>query len=138
MRMKPTVSPLERDEMRIVAHWLNAQGALWLHPPNEGKRPLWVGARMKADGLLQPGAPDIIVLERYVMAPSTLGFGLAVELKRVGARGPSDAQFNWLHSMGQRGMLTTVAYGADQAIDFLQRHMRLCRPGNEMPQKITP
>ncbi len=119
--------PLEREDMRVVADYLRAVGARWLHPPNEGKRHPGKAAAMRRDGLLQPGAPDIFIFEKYALegSKSIDGFGIVIELKRIGGHKPSDEQYRWLYDLSERGMLTTVCYGSRSVIDFLLKHMRL-------------
>jgi hypothetical protein len=119
--------PTERAEMRMLADWLHAMRVLWLHPPNEGRRHPVVGAMMKRDGLLQPGAPDAIIFERWcdpdAPAEACAGFGLAIELKRSAGGRVSDEQEGWLLALGRRGWAVTIAYGADDAIDWLGKRL---------------
>lgn len=100
--------------MRVVADYLRARGALWFHPFNEGRRPPYVGRYLKTIGLT-PGVPDVVVIEA--------GGGIAIELKRVKGRPPSETQAWWLEQLRARGWRTHVAYGADDAIAFLAQHM---------------
>lgn len=126
-------NPLERDHLREVAKYLDSRGCLWFHPFNEGKRPPWVGAFMKKLGL-KKGCPDVLVFEHWtelLTAPvdvpvygAHFGFGMAVELKRIGGDKPSPEQTLWLARMARRGMKTLVSEGHLPALRFFDRHLK--------------
>ena len=117
-------APTEAVEMAIVAQWLNAKGVLWCHVPNEGKRSVWLGARMKQLGL-KSGCPDILVFEGWYdrQDPVQHGHGIAVELKRINGPGPSAKQMLWIEALRQRGWVTEVSYGAQEAIAFISKYL---------------
>lgn len=120
-------SPLEREEQQILAAWLDAKGVLWFHPPNEGKRKAWIGAKMKAQGL-KSGVPDVMIFEQWYDKESPIidatGFGIAVELKRQCGGNASQAQYDWLMALRKRGWKAVLCYGADEAIEFLKRMLK--------------
>ena len=117
-RRKPP-PPLERHEMLVLAQYLDARQLLWLHPPNEAKRSARAGAELKRLGL-KPGAPDVLV---FTPPPGRFGIsGVAIELKRRNTppSGVSVEQRNWLAAMAELGWKTHVAFGADDAIAWLE------------------
>lgn len=103
----------EYDEQVKLANYLDAKGYCWCHVPNGGNRNAVTGAKLKRQGV-KPGVPDVLIFE-------TKG-GIAIELKRKSGK-PSDVrdtQKEWLNALSNRGWQTKVAYGADEAIDYLE------------------
>jgi len=116
--MKSLKTPLEDQEMAVLADYLNACGFLWCHVPNEGKRSPRLGARMRRLGL-KAGVPDVLVFgHRYS--------GVAIELKRVGGRQPTSEQQWWLAELEKCGWVCIVAYGAMDAIEKMHAASRGC------------
>jgi hypothetical protein len=116
--MKNPNNPTESQEMAVLADYLDACGFLWCHVPNEGKRTPRLGAHMKRLGL-KAGVPDVLVFDFD-------GYGVAIELKRVGGRPPTAAQKWWLAELEKCGWRCIVAYGAMDAISKLRE---LCGGG---------
>jgi hypothetical protein len=118
--------PLEREEQAVLAQYLDARGVLWFHPPNEGKRKAWIGAKMKTQGL-KSGVPDVLIFERWYDkdAPTerATGFGLAIELKRQAGGNASQAQYDWLVALQRRGWKAVVCHGATEAITWLEKRL---------------
>ena len=86
--------------------------------PNAGKRPVYVGAKMKAEGLL-PGMPDMC------LPISRGGFNnLFVELK-VGKNKPSPNQIYIINKLNEFGNLAVVCYGQDQVKAQLLEYINL-------------
>lgn len=114
----------------MVAQYLDARRALWFHAFNEGKRPAWIGAYLKKIGL-RKGVPDLLIFEQWQdFNPATgrfnslkTGHGIAIEMKRVGGAKPSAEQVAWLGRLTRRGWITAVCFGAQPAIDLLQRYL---------------
>lgn len=106
--------PFEEVEQRTLAQFLDFKGFLWTHPPNEGKRNLVAGSRLKQAGMSK-GCPDVLIFD-----PPTGYVGCAIELKRKQGGKLSKAQGDWLINLNKCGWLVTVAKGADEAIKFIR------------------
>lgn len=108
-----------------TAEWLRLHRIKFIHIPNERKSSPQEGLMMKLLGL-EPGASDLLIFTpppRYPNAP-----GVAMEMKskarqkqdgtaRSGA--VSEDQIEWLAGMEALGWVTKVAFGADDAINYL-------------------
>lgn len=81
---------------------------LLYHIPNEGKRSVSAGARLKQEGL-KSGVPDICL-------PVARGLyhGLYIEMK-VGRNKPTENQNRWLKNLAEQSYKTAVCYGWDEA-----------------------
>lgn len=108
--------PTEDQEQRIVAQFLDLIGFRWSHTPNEGKRNVINGARLKAAGMKR-GCPDILIFDR---PPDSDYVGVAIELKRQKGGRLSDEQREWLDALSDRGWLARCCKGADEAIKFVR------------------
>jgi len=96
----------------VVAH-LKARGVagvVFLHPANGGARSAIEGAIFKSLGVA-PGAPDLLLW--------CAGKAYALELKADDGR-VSDSQADMLQRLGDAGVITAIAYGIDQALEFLE------------------
>lgn len=114
-------TPTEAVEQRMVAHYLDLRKLLWLHVPNEGKRNPVTGAILRGLGLKR-GAPDVLI---FTPPPRMHGIvGLAIEMKRCKPHhsSVSDEQKAWLAALSEAGWRTYVAYGAADAIRFVQEY----------------
>lgn len=103
----------EYDEQVKLANYLDAKGYLWCHVPNGGNRNPITGKKLKMQGV-KPGVPDCLIF--------TPKGGIAIELKRSNGN-PSDVRDNqkeWLNALSNRMWVTKVAFGADDAIDWLE------------------
>jgi hypothetical protein len=87
-----------------------------LHIPNEGKRSMVAGARLKQIGL-KPGTPDILL-------PVPVGgyHGLWIELKAIGGR-LSDAQHEVIAMLRGQGYRVDVCFGWDEARAAVERYL---------------
>lgn len=94
---------------RACAQYCNAQGWLWMHCPNEGKRGKAAAGKLAAHGLKR-GVPDILIFEWWSEFKSSdlrHGFGIAIELKSP--KGTLTAeQREWLKGLGSRCWHTAV------------------------------
>ena len=108
--------PVEADEMRTLLAWLNINGIVAEHSPNEGKRSFKNAAFLKSMGM-QKGMPDLKIFTQTGKAPH----GAVVELKRTTrAKPPTLEQAKWLDYFGSIGWPNRVCYGAQDAIDWLK------------------
>ena len=108
----------ETQEQIAVADYLRAKGIMFLHVPNEGKRSVTMGQILTAMGM-KPGFPDLLILE-----PRGAHHGLAIEMKIPGGR-LSYNQKEWLADLASRRYAAVAAWGADEAIRFIDEYMNL-------------
>ena len=90
---------------------------LLFHVPNEGKRSVYTGARMRSEGL-RAGVPDIclpVAKKRY--------HGLFVEMK-VGKNKPTANQIEWLSSLEEQGYMTAICYGWEAAKVVIENYLK--------------
>lgn len=140
--------PSEEHEQRALAQWLDLNRILWCHVPNGGQRSKAVAGKLRAAGV-KAGVPDVLIFdrprcagaecpaERLAHPPHELEHdparcrlrppGVAIELKRRRPAGSrisdsriSDDQVEWILDLSDRGWITRVCYGADEAIALLQ------------------
>lgn len=106
--------PLEKDEALILVAYLRRKGYKHHHSPNETGSSLEAqrrAIRMKQQGTSK-GFPDYLVLKDHQL--------YAIELKRQHSSSPSPEQQGWLTALGDCGIPSIVAYGAQAAIDYLE------------------
>lgn len=114
----------EAREQRALAKWLDGRfPGLWFHPPNGGARHPTVANYLKQEGV-KPGVPDVMIVLPFVYGSRYVG--MAIEMKRPKQEGskwsrPSNEQRGWLSQLARVGWYTTVAFGAEQAIEIVQR-----------------
>jgi hypothetical protein len=117
-QLKKSSVPTEYEEQIKLAEYLDMKGYCWCHVPNGGNRDAKTGAKMKKQGV-KPGVPDVLIFD----IPGHTCNGIAIELKRSNGV-PSDVrdtQKKWLTELESRDWLTKVAFGADDAIEWLER-----------------
>lgn len=119
-------APLEKDVQKSVADYLNTLGLSWFAIPNQ--RLLWSSTdnetshavyKSLIDQGMKPGVPDILVLNRPPQRPECKG--LALELKRADGH-KSDLTQNqqeWLRSFQNRGWMIGIAFGLDEAMQWI-------------------
>ena len=109
-------NPDEWTEMQVqcaVATVMNRARLLWCHVPNEGKRNVVAGARLRAAGL-KSGVPDILIFSPAPNRPEARG--VAIELKRKKGGRVSETQKEWLRRLSEEGWYATVCNGYDETI----------------------
>jgi hypothetical protein len=114
---KAGFNPHEEVDHMAVARYLNTLGIFWFHPANGGKRGKAEAGKLKAMGVVA-GCPDFIILDAPPLDPCAKG--VALELKRTKGGKVSEEQAAFLEKMGNRGWVTCVAHGANEALDFLR------------------
>ena len=110
--------PQEWEEQVTVIQYCQYHSILCNHTPNEGKRSLAEGKKLKEMGL-SPGFPDISILE-----PRGKYHGFYIEMKRKGNKATDD-QIKWLMELRARGYATALCYSADEAIAKIEKYMKL-------------
>jgi hypothetical protein len=86
---------------------------LYFAVPNGGWRNKITAARLKRTGT-KAGVPDLLIIDYPPKHPCFVG--TAIEMKRAKGGKVSDAQERWMRAMEERGWLTMVCRGADEAI----------------------
>jgi len=117
-QLKKSSAPTEYEEQIKLAEYLDMKNYLWCHVPNGGNRNAIAGAKLKRQGV-KPGVPDVLIFDD----PCNNSNGIAIELKRSNGRlsDVRETQKEWLTELESRDWLTKVAFGADEAIDWLER-----------------
>ncbi|MFH1568515.1 MAG: VRR-NUC domain-containing protein [Gemmatimonadota bacterium] len=105
---------VEAGHQRTVCQWLEANGVLYCHVPNERAQGL---QRQILAGLgVKPGVPDLLI---FTPPPSATGRGVAIEMKAPLGRASSQ-QLRWINDLEHAGWLARVCRGCDEAIAWLE------------------
>lgn len=108
----------EYDFQVAVARLLDASGLDWFHTPNEAKRSIGLGVKLKRAGL-KSGIPDVVII-----TPTKLGHvGLCIELK-VGKNKMTNNQYLWKDKLLNSGWAYFLAYGMDEVESILKKYYR--------------
>lgn len=115
--------PTESNEQQTLFAWARAMSgrypelAMLYHIPNEGKRSVRTGARLKAEGL-RAGVPDICL-----PVPRNGHHGLYIELKRRRNSRVTQEQMQWIGDLTAQGYVAAVCRGCDEAISLIRRYL---------------
>ena len=116
-RSKDPAEWTERQIQSAVATVLDRLNLVWFHVPNEGKRNVIAGNRLKAQGL-KAGVPDLIIASPAPNFPDARGVG--IELKRSKGGRVSERQRDWLYKLDKEcGWYTIVCEGYDATLATL-------------------
>lgn len=109
--------PTEDQEQKAFVQWLRFKGYPHFRVPNETyTKSFKQKAKNKALGV-SAGVPDL-----FVCVPHGECYELvAVEMKRRKGGVVSAHQKEWLATLEQSNIKTTVARGCDEAMDFIER-----------------
>ena len=115
--------PTESEEQMMLFLWAGYMRCdipelrLMYHIPNEGKRSMATGGRMRAEGL-KKGVPDICL-------PVARGphHALYIELKRAKGGRVSEEQKAWIDDLAAEGNLACVCHGWDDARKVILRYL---------------
>ena len=118
------VQSKEENEQVTLFRWAsyaqmqNEELKLMYHIPNEGKRSVAMGARLKAEGL-KAGVPDVCL-------PTAHGgyIGLYIEMK-VKPNKPTELQKQWLRDLRKAGHMTAVCYTWEEAKNLIEEYIKL-------------
>ncbi len=113
-------SPSEYEEAVTFSEYLTLKGYLFSHIPSETYSEHW-GVKMRNKRMgVHKGVPDYLILVKDKI--------VFLELKRrLGKQGGkngtvvSPEQRVWLTELAKRGAETLVAYGAGQAIEYIEK-----------------
>lgn len=124
MKHNPSALPLpsESVEQQCLFRWAELHTgkypelSLMFHIPNEGKRSLATGGRLKAEGL-KPGVPDICL-----PVPRGPYHGLYIEMK-AGRNRVTENQKWWLNRLSWQGYQTAVCYSCEEAAECIKKYL---------------
>ncbi len=112
--------PLEEEEQRDFAEWLDSKGVLWAHIPNERKANVAILSSLARQGL-KKGFPD-----NFIAVARGKWHGLFIELKRVkkclSVR--SKEQREWIKQLNSAGYKALFCYGAEEAKKAVEEYLK--------------
>ena len=91
---------------------------LIFHVPNGGSRNKLEASNLKCQGV-KAGVPDLVL-----PVPRGQYHGLFIEMK-YGKNKVQDSQKVWLSELEEQGYCTAVCYGAEAAVELIERYMNL-------------
>lgn len=111
----------EADEQIAVIEYCELLGIPVYHVPNEGRRSIYAGAKLRRQGM-RKGVPDLCV-------PVAKGryHSLYIEMKDKGGK-PTSEQVDWIYLLRGQGMCAAVCEGAGNAIALIDKYMALDDP----------
>lgn len=119
-----TIVPTESVEQRNLFHWARMMSgahpelSLLYHIPNEGKRSVATGRRMRQEGLKR-GVPDICL-----PVARSGKHGLYIELKRIKGSKVSDDQREWLSALEDQGYAVALCKGWEAAAKVIEKYIK--------------
>lgn len=116
--------PTESQEQQTLFEWAELQQQahpqlkLMFHVPNEGRRSVVTGRRLKSEGM-KKGVPDIC------LPVARRGYhGLFIEMKRLKGGRVSDEQNQWLALLKSEGYAACVCQGWAEAADYILWYLK--------------
>lgn len=115
--------PTESEEQQLLfeycmrVRYKYPQLEMMVHTPNEGKRNIYTGARLKREGL-RKGFPDISL--HY---PSFGYHGLMIEMKRKQGSKVTEEQKDWVEKLNKNGYAAVFAYGCEEAWQVIESYL---------------
>ena len=116
--------PTESEEQQALFEWINFNKGhypelkLMHHTPNEGKRSVSTGAKMKREGLVS-GVPDI-----HLPVAKGKYHSLDIELKRVKHSKISKEQEAFIRLLNMYDNFAIICYGWEQAIKVIEWYLK--------------
>lgn len=109
----------EEQEQNAFVQWLQYKNIVFTSIPNESKRSVVYGAKLKRMGL-QKGFPDLLILSRSEIIDDLGYAGIAIEMKSKTGKIRVEQQ-EWLDKLSEIQWVTRVCYSASEAIDFMEK-----------------
>ena len=110
--MSANLAPTEHDECVVFVQWLELQGLMFSHVPNETFTKSWKQKTKNKQEGVRKGVPDYIII-----TPTGLAF---VEMKRTKGGVISPEQKEWIEELNKlKGVEARVCKGAESAIEFI-------------------
>ena len=127
----------EDDEQRLLLNWAAMIAGrypdvrLLYHIPNEGKRSMATGGRLKGMGL-KKGVPDLCL-------PVQRGtyHGLYIEMKRADGGSATKEQKEWLRALDAQGYAVTLCHGWQAAAKEIETYLKLPKGETEHDRKTN-
>ena len=115
--------PTESVEQQCLFRWAKLQMGkypeldMMYHVPNEGKRSIYTGAKMRAEGL-RKGVPDVVL-------PVAKGgyHGLYIEMKRLKGSTTTTDQKEWIKKLNAYGYYACICKGWEVAKDVILQYL---------------
>jgi hypothetical protein len=112
------VTPSEYAECAALVDWMDRHGLTYTHVPLGGLRQKRTAAILRRLGA-RAGCPDYLVFSEPPMAVAPRGIAIEMKRRRGGTLSPAQGRF--VAELERCGWLVIVAYGAEQAVQELQR-----------------
>ena len=125
MRPLANINLTEDAVTESIVAYCNLRDIPIAHVPNEGKRSVQYGARLKKMGM-QKGFPDLII-----PLPNGKYHGLYIEVK-VNNNTTTVDQKKWLTLLHCNGYAATACWGIDDSLAVVNRYLR----GEEIPMRL--
>ncbi len=114
---KNVFSPSEDEDQEAVINYCRLKSIPVVHIPNESKRSVSYGAKLKRLGL-SPGFPDL-----FIPRASNGSHGLFIELKTDKGT-VSDEQVEWILRLRSEGYTAYVCRGFDAAKEAIDQYLQ--------------
>ena len=119
MKKKDIPFVTEEKEQTALVQWLTYKKIVFTSVPNESKRSVVYGAKLKRMGL-QRGFPDLLIFTRSKILKESGYLGIAIEMKSLKGRIRPE-QTEWLDTLSLEGWLTQICFGFNEAVDYLEK-----------------
>ncbi len=116
--VKTVYKSSESGEQEAVIDYCDLMHIPAVHIPNEGKRSISYGAKLKRMGMRR-GFPDI-----FIARARGKYHGLVIEMKYDDGKTTKD-QKDWLRILSSEGYAVAVVYSADAAIGLIKQYEKL-------------
>lgn len=118
-----TIVPTESEEQQALFRCCAVEMSRYpdldmlVHTPNEGKRSISQGAKLKREGL-RKGFPDI-----SLCVPKGQYHGLYIELKRRRGYNITSEQKDWIIKLNRQGYAAAFCFGWEEAWEFIHAYL---------------
>ena len=118
-------APTEAQEQAALFRWAALAAGmlpelrLMYHIPNEGRRSVVTGARMRSEGM-RKGVPDICL-----PVPRGSYAALYIELKRTKGGKVSEEQRAWVDALNRAGNRAVICKGWESARNEIESYLRM-------------
>ena len=110
--------PTEREEQKLLIHYLQARRIPFYAVPNGGSRNPVEAKNLKAEGV-SAGVPDVCI-----PVPNKKYHGLYIEMKRQKGGRVSEKQKEWIERLNQNGYLAVVCKGFNEAREVVEKYIK--------------
>ena len=114
--MSKNTTPVEDEEAKAFAQWLQLSGYKFTHIANESGLPphvAMIAAKKKKAMGVSRGVPDFMVITNKGL--------VFVEMKRLKGSSTSPEQWEWVNALNELdGVEAAIIKGADKAIEYIE------------------